>query len=79
MHTDDDGRAAQILGSETFTAEVVEDAGGLLCRVAASDVPRVAEVLLDAGLALHQLTPRRASLEDVYIRHYGRDPGQCLS
>jgi ABC-2 type transport system ATP-binding protein len=79
VHTDDDGRAAGVLASEGFVGEVEEDAGGLVCRVAAADVPRVAAVLLRSGLALHELTPHRASLEDVYIEHYGRASGQRLS
>jgi ABC-2 type transport system ATP-binding protein len=79
VHTSDDERAAQVLASEGFVGEIGEDAGGLLCRVAAADVPRVAEALLRSGLALRELTPRRASLEDVYIEHYGRAAGQGLA
>jgi ABC-type multidrug transport system ATPase subunit len=82
VHTSDDGRAAQVLACLGFVGEVSEvgeEAGGLLCRLAAPDVPRVAEALVHAGLALHALTPRRASLEDVYIEHYGRATGQGLA
>lgn len=79
VHTSDDGRAAQVLGALGFVLEVGEEAGGLRCRVVAADVPRVAESLLRAGLLLRELTPRRASLEDVYIEHYGRGTGQGLA
>jgi ABC-type multidrug transport system ATPase subunit len=79
VHTGDDARAAQILVGEDFVGEVVEDTRGLLCRVTAADVPRVAETLHRSGLALHELTPRRASLEDVYIEHCGRAPSEGLS
>ena len=79
VRTGDDARAAQILARQDFVGEVVEDAGGLRCRVAAADVPRVAEALLRSGLALHELTPRRASLEDVYIEHFGRAASEGLS
>ena len=79
VRTGDDARAAEVLAGEDFVGEVVVEAGGLLCRVAAADVPRVAEALQRAALALHELTPRRASLEDVYIEHYGRATGRGLS
>jgi ABC-2 type transport system ATP-binding protein len=79
VRTGDDARAAKVLGREDFVREVVEDTGGLRCRVAAADVPRVAEALLRSGLALHELTPCRASLEDVYIEHFGRGAGEGLS
>jgi ABC-2 type transport system ATP-binding protein len=79
VHTGNDARAVQILGREDFVREVVEDTDGLLCRVTAADVPQVAEALLRAGLPLHELTPRRASLEDLYIEHFGRGTGEGLS
>ena len=79
VRTGDDARAAQLLAGLDFVGEVVADSFGLLCRVAAADVPRVAQALNREGLALHELTPRRASLEDVYIEHYGRATGQVLS
>jgi ABC-2 type transport system ATP-binding protein len=79
VRTGDDTRAAQVLGREDFVREVVEDTGGLLCRVAAADVPRVAEALHRCGLALYELTPRRASLEDLYIERFGRGAGEGLS
>ena len=79
VHTDDDARAAQVLGREDFVREVVEDADGLRCRVTDVDVPRVAEALHRSGLALHELTPRRASLEDLYIERFGRGTREGLS
>jgi ABC-2 type transport system ATP-binding protein len=79
VHTDDDRQAAQVLAGQPFVAEVGEAEGGLVCRVAAANVPRVALILVRCGLALHELTPHHVSLEDVYIEHYGRGPGQGLS
>ena len=79
VRTGDDARAAQILGREDFVREVVEDAGGLRCRVTAADVPRVAEALVRSGLPLHELTPHRASLEDLYLERFGRNAGEGLS
>ena len=79
VRTGDDARTARILGREDFVGEVVEGKDGVLCRVAADDVPRVAELLVRQGLALHELTPRRASLEDLYIEHFGRGSGEGLS
>jgi ABC-type multidrug transport system ATPase subunit len=79
VHTGDDARAAQALGREDFVREVAEGTNGLLCRVAAVDVPRVAEALHRSGLALHELTPRRASLEDLYIERFGRGTREGLS
>jgi ABC-type multidrug transport system ATPase subunit len=79
VRTDDDARAAQVLGGEDFVREVAEGTDGLTCRVAAADVPRVAEALHRSGLALHELTPRRASLEDLYIERFGRGTEEGLS
>lgn len=79
VRTDDDPRAVEILGREAFVREVGEGADGLLCRVAAADVPRVAEALVRTGLPVHELTPRRASLEDVYIEQFVRSAGEGLS
>jgi ABC-2 type transport system ATP-binding protein len=78
LRTSDDTRAAEVLSGLGFVGEVTEDAGGLQCRVTAADVPRLAEALVRAGLGLHELLPRRASLEDVYIEHYGRGAGPGL-
>jgi ABC-2 type transport system ATP-binding protein len=77
VRTGDDVRAAQVLASEDYVDEVLADSDGLLCRVAAIDVPRVAKALHHAGLELLELTPRRPSLEEIYIEHYGTD--QVLS
>jgi ABC-2 type transport system ATP-binding protein len=78
VHTTDDGRAAHVLGGLDFVGEIGHQPGGLLCRVAAADVPRIVEALLRAGIGLHELSPRRRSLEDAYIEHYGRDAGPGL-
>jgi ABC-2 type transport system ATP-binding protein len=79
VRTGDDGKAAALLEATDFVREVVAEGRGLVCRVEAADVPRVAELLVGSGLALHELTPRHTSLEDRYIEHFGRDKGEGLS
>ncbi len=79
VRTGDDGEAAALLERTDFIREVIADSRGLVCRVEADDVPRVADLLVRSGLALHELTPRHTSLEDRYIEHFGRDPGEGIS
>jgi ABC-2 type transport system ATP-binding protein len=79
VRTGDDGEAAALLERTDFIREVVADSRGLVCRVEAADVPRVADLLVRSGLDLHELTPRQTSLEDRYIEHFGRDTGEGIS
>ncbi len=71
LRTGDDALACRLLRGQPFVREVVELPVGLECRTAAGDVPRLVELLVGAQVAVHQVTPRRRSLEDLYLSHYG--------
>jgi ABC-2 type transport system ATP-binding protein len=71
LETGDDPLAGDLLRREVFVRELVELPVGLECRVAAHHVPRLAPLLVAAGIAIRQITPRRRSLEDLYLSHYG--------
>lgn len=71
LRTGDDGLACRLLQGRPFVRELVELPVGLECRLAARDVPRLVELLVGAQVAVHQVTPRRRSLEDLYLAHYG--------
>jgi ABC-2 type transport system ATP-binding protein len=75
LRTGDDALACELLRREAFVQELVELPAGLECRVAAQDVPRLAPLLVAAGIPIRQITPRRRSLEDVYLSHYGGPAG----
>jgi len=70
LRTGDDALACELLRREAFVREVVELSAGLECRIAAQDVPRLAPLLVTAGVAVWQITPRRSSIEDVYLSHF---------
>lgn len=74
LRTGDDGRARELLSGEAFVREVSEAAVGLECRMPAADVPRLAKLLVGAGVPILELTPRRRSLEDRYIERYANSP-----
>jgi ABC-2 type transport system ATP-binding protein len=71
LRTGDDGLACRLLRGQPFVREAVELPVGLECRMAAGDVPRLVELLVGAQVAVHQVTPRRRSLEERYLSHYG--------
>ncbi len=79
VRTGDDARAGALLRQEDFVREVVETPVGLECRMDAGDVPRIAPLLVAAGLSVWQITPRRRSLEDLYLAHYGETPKDGLA
>jgi ABC-2 type transport system ATP-binding protein len=74
LRTGDDARAAALLRLEDFVQEVAETPVGLECRLDERHVPRLAPILVAAGLPVWQITPRRRSLEDLYLAQYGEAP-----
>ncbi len=75
LRTNDDPRARALLAEQGFVQEVNDTTLGLECRLAQSDIPRIANLLVTHGLEVWQLTPRRRSLEDVYLSHYSANTG----
>lgn len=69
--TGDDDAAVALLGQQSFVQGVEAVRDGVECRVAVADVPRIAPVLVAAGLPIHAISPRKGSLEDLYLSHYG--------
>jgi len=75
LRTGDDALALRLLEGQPFVRELVPLPVGLECRTAAREVPLLVELLVRAEVAVHQVTPRRRSLEDLYLSHYG-GPGK---
>ena len=71
LRTGDDALAHRLLQGQPFVRELVALPVGLECRTAAREVPLLVELLVRAEVAVHQVTPRRRSLEDLYLSHYG--------
>jgi ABC-2 type transport system ATP-binding protein len=69
--TGDDAAAVELLRRENCVREAELASEGVVCRLAAGDVPEIARVLVRAGVPVHAITPRRGTLEDVYRSHYG--------
>jgi hypothetical protein len=69
--TGDDAAAVALLVLQPFVQGVETVRDGVACRVAPSDVPRIAPVLVAAGIAIHAISPRKGTLEDLYLSHYG--------
>jgi ABC-2 type transport system ATP-binding protein len=74
VRTGDDARAGALLRQEDFVRDVVETKVGLECRLDEHHVPRLAPLLVAAGLPVWQITPRRRTLEDLYLSRYGEAP-----
>jgi ABC-2 type transport system ATP-binding protein len=71
VRTGDDLLAAALLRQATFVREVVPDpAGGIRCRMLGEDVPNIAPLLVQHGIALFELVSGRQSLEDIYRSHF---------
>ncbi len=70
LRTGDDARAAEVLRALEFIHEVQCETEGLECRLAAADFPRVPAALVAAGIPLREMTPRRETLEEVYLANY---------
>ncbi|MBK1785461.1 ABC transporter ATP-binding protein [Prauserella cavernicola] len=64
VRSPDDRELARVLEAEGARVETPPD-GGL--SVHGLDAPRISELAFGAGILLHQLTPRSASLEDAYL------------
>jgi len=60
-------RAGELAGLLTARgAAVLPDGDGGLA-VTGMDAPAIGELALEGGIAVHELTPRRASLEEAYM------------
>jgi ABC-2 type transport system ATP-binding protein len=64
VRTPTPAQLAQVLSAPEVSVAVVEDG---TVEVAGIDAARISELAARAGVALHQLTPLAASLEDAYL------------
>lgn len=79
LRTGDDRLAERVLREAGAVNAVEVRATGLLCQVDAGTVPRIAFLLVHAGITLFELTPRGSRLEDVYRAHYAGDRAKDIS
>jgi len=70
LATGDDAAAIDLLRRQAFVQEVESVPGGIECRLAAGDVPEIARLLVAAGIPVHAISPRKGTLEDLYLSHY---------
>lgn len=68
--TGDDAAAVELLRRQPFIQEAEAVMEGVECRLAAGDVPELARLLVAAGIPIHAITPRKETLEDLYLSHY---------
>ncbi len=71
LRTSDDARAEEVLRKAAVAESLELGPGGILCRLHAGAVGRLATVLVGEGLEVHELTPRGLTLEDIYVATYG--------
>lgn len=58
--------ALRILGEQRVASSVTTSGGGVEARIPAAHIPVLAKLLVDAGVEIHSLTPRR-SLEEYFL------------
>ena len=68
--TDDDAAAIELLRQQAFVQEAESGPEGIECRLAAGDVPEIAPLLVAAGIPIHAISPRKGTLEALYLSHY---------
>jgi ABC-type multidrug transport system ATPase subunit len=73
LRTGDDGRTFALLEDAPFVAEVTREEIGVGCRLAVSDVSKIAPLLVGAGIELFELTTHGRSLEEAYLARYAGD------
>jgi ABC-2 type transport system ATP-binding protein len=78
LRTGDDLRAVEVLRAAAFVADVSTETLGISCSVAATDVSKLAPLLVAAGLELFELTSRGGGLERTYLAHYRNAPTEQL-
>jgi ABC-2 type transport system ATP-binding protein len=64
VNTSDDARVVELVAAEGGTATRTAESVG----VDGVEAPRIAQLVLGAGLELHALVPAAATLEDAYLR-----------
>ena len=61
------GEAERLLGSLRGVEEVARDDGGLRIAAEPAAAPTINRALVEAGIAVSELRPDRASLEKVFL------------
>jgi len=78
LRTGDDISAVAALQEAQFVAEASNELEGISCRVAASDVSKLAPLLVGRGIEIFEIASRGRGLEDTYLARYGNDRKETL-
>jgi ABC-2 type transport system ATP-binding protein len=78
LRTGDDVRAVEVLRTAPFVSDASAELAGISCCVAANDVPKLAPLLVAAGIEIFELTSRGGGLEETYLAHYRNAPAEQL-
>jgi ABC-type multidrug transport system ATPase subunit len=78
VRTGHDAGAVAALRGAAFVADASTEVAGVSCCVAADDVPKLAPLLVAAGIEIFELTSRGGGLEETYLAHYRNAPAEQL-
>jgi lantibiotic transport system ATP-binding protein len=78
IRTGHDVGAVAALRGAAFVADASTEVAGVSCCVAADDVPKLAPLLVAAGIEIFELTSRGGGLEETYLAHYRNTPAEQL-
>src|SRR5207244_4484079 len=70
LRTGDDSRAVAVLRRASFVAEAETDVVGVTCRLAETDVAKIAPLLVGESIEILELTPHGRRLEETYLARY---------
>ncbi len=78
LRTGRDRDAVIALRAAAFVSDASAEVAGVSCCVAADDVPKLASLLVAAGIEIFELTSRGGGLEETYLAHYRNAPAEQL-
>jgi ABC-2 type transport system ATP-binding protein len=76
--TGDAAATVELLRRQSFVQEAELVPAGVECRLAASDVPEVARLLVEARIPIHAISPRTGILEALYLSHYASSDREAV-
>jgi hypothetical protein len=77
--TGDAAATVGLLRRQSFVHEAGLVPAGVECRLAASDVPEIARLLVEARIPIHAISPRTGILEALYLSHYANADREAVS
>jgi ABC-type multidrug transport system ATPase subunit len=78
LRTGNDASAIAALREAQFVAEASDELEGISCRVSASDVSKLAPLLVGKGIEIFEIASRSRGLEETYLARYGNDREETL-